>query len=582
MTDPGPTDRRTEQREAEARVRALNQSQAETQGSDDDTAVPSNAKAWGLLLSIVLIAAAWYHTFQEMWLRWFPAWERTTLTFTERLTEGDSYYTHGPLVPLTSLVICWFIYKRVGLPTGRSRGASMLGWLMLAVFLGFHLLSVSPGARVMFVSGFSLIGVIGGLILVWGGWPLARAYWLPVTFLFFMVPMPEVAITDLNFKLKFIAGNAAIWLTNNVFGVPAVMDGSYIYLTPDAVTGEAKTLVIDSVCSGLRSLISLVWFASLFAMVCRAKGVWRVMMLALAVPVAILCNMIRITTLNVSAHYGSIEIAGPGGWVHDLSGLLVFAIALGVLFTIEQAVVMLGNLLKRDWSEIKLMAYLDRIVKVPARRPAFAHPATLAVLVVTAGLSLWWTTQSFEHERGTIAVEWVPKTLNIDGVTFTSEDLELDELTLIILETPEYLLRRYIGPNQRRYVDLLIVFSANNRKGTHPPDVCIEGGGNQIIAKDFQTVDVDQVGPVRLRELVSQRGTSLSYFLYTYKSGGHYTPSFFSQQFWIFMNGLTMQNTGGALIRFSAYTRTRDIEHAKKLTLAAAEALLPEVDKGVP
>ena len=43
-------------------------------------------------------------------------------------------------------------------------------------------------------------------------------------------------------------------------------------------------------------MISLICFAALFALICRAKGFWRIVMLALAVPVAVVCNIARITS----------------------------------------------------------------------------------------------------------------------------------------------------------------------------------------------------------------------------------------------------------------------------------------------
>src|SRR5262249_43448160 len=146
-----------------------------------------------------------------------------------------------------SAVMAFFIYKRVGVPTQRTSSTNIVGWGVLAGSLLYHLLSVF--ARVSFVSGFALIGALLGLLLIWGGWPLLRAYALPVIFLVFMVPLPEVWIAGLNFKLKILAGHGALWVTRNIFGVPAVIDGSYLFLSPDPVTGEAKTLIVENVCS---------------------------------------------------------------------------------------------------------------------------------------------------------------------------------------------------------------------------------------------------------------------------------------------------------------------------------------------
>ena len=63
---------------------------------------------------VMIIWAGWENTFYEMWMRWYPDWKYTDRSLGRRLMGGSSYYSHGPLVPLTSLFVAWFIHKRVG------------------------------------------------------------------------------------------------------------------------------------------------------------------------------------------------------------------------------------------------------------------------------------------------------------------------------------------------------------------------------------------------------------------------------------------------------------------------------------
>ena len=572
-TDSRPAESIEERVRHDAEVKIWQVEQAQDRA--EAQAVPGATK-WGLWLTAGLMAAGWWLTFYEMWHRWFPAWHSKVMTLSDRLTEGDSYYTHGPLVPLTSLGIAWYIYKRVGLPVERTRGSTAAGWFALGVFLFFHLISVY--ARVTFVSGFAFVGVIGALVLLWGGWPLLKAYGLPVAFLAFMVPLPEVWIGDLNFRLKFIAGGASVWLLERVFRIPAVIDGSFVFLPGD------KTLVVENVCGGLRSLISLVWFASLFAMVCRVKGCWRYFMLAMAVPVAIACNVVRITSLNLVAHNFTVADAGPGSAFHDLSGLLVFAVALGILFGLERVIILANNQLGRQWVDDRLLGFLEKIRDSVTGHHHRLGPVRsgVAVMGVATGLSLWWTLQPVGVDIPEEIDAVVPKTFTVDGDTFYGQDHDLDEKTLIILEWPDYLYRQYRCDRTGERIDLLLVFSANNRKGTHPPEVCIEGGGDRIIEKEVRRVDIPRVGEISMRELLTQRTDYLSYFLYAYKSGDHYTHSFFGQQFWIFVNGLTARNTAGALIRFSSPAPRGKTQHTRDLVTAAAQQLMPEIDERLP
>ena len=288
------------------------------------------------LVIMVPIIIGWYHTLGEIWLRWFPAWTSRHLSLADRLTEGDSYYNHGPLVPLASLLIACTIYRRAGIPAHRTAGSTCAGWCVVLVSLALHLLSVC--ARVTFVSGFALVGVLLGLLIWAGGRPALRAYGPPVLLLVFMVPLPMNWVADLNYELKRLAGNAALTLTTDVLGIPAVMEGSFIHLAPDSA-GQTKTLVVEHVCSGLRSLIALTWFASMFCLFSRVKGLWRVVLLSASVPVAIAANVARITALNAIAHHFGVRAVAERSAVHALTGILMFAMAVCVIHAMEHAIV---------------------------------------------------------------------------------------------------------------------------------------------------------------------------------------------------------------------------------------------------
>ncbi len=529
---------------------------------------------WFLFISLMLVCAAWWNTFSEMWLRWFPAWTRQNMSLSERLTEGDSYYTHGPLVPLVSLVISFFIYRRVGLPANRTRGSTSFGWLAFGCGILMHLVSVRAG--VMFVSGFSLIGVLGGALLLWGGWPLARAYWLPVVFLFFMVPLPMGAIAALNFKLKFLAGESAVGVSRQLFGIPVYMEGSFVHLPPSQ-GGQIKKLMVENVCSGLRSLISLTYFGSLFAVVCRATGFWRLFLLVAAVPVAVLSNIIRITCLALVAHYHSVKAAAPDSAFHDMSGILVFVFALAILFTLEWTIIRLGKLFKCNWADSRLLGYLDAVKGLDRVLPRFRHPVVLGLLVVCIALSFNLASPSSADQHSSTAAQAVPKQVMLGGRTFGSTDHQLPELALVILQTRDYLYRIYRTPHGPSHVELLIVFSANNRKGTHEPEVCLEGSGYQITHQGIRVIDVEPDWQVEMREIITEKQGRGMYHLYVYKAGDVFTTSFFRQQLTIFLNGLAGDRSSAALVRFDVPISGDHTDQARQMALAAVRELLGDI-----
>ena len=106
-------------------------------------------------------------------------------------------------------------------------------------------------------------------------------------------------------------------------------------------------------------MISLTFFAALFALVCRVKGFWRVFMLLCAVPVAVLCNVIRITSLNVVGHYYGTDMAGEHSTFHGMSGIAVFGLALGIMFGLEWVIIRLSHYFNANWVDDRLLGYLD-------------------------------------------------------------------------------------------------------------------------------------------------------------------------------------------------------------------------------
>ena len=88
---------------------------------------------WPVMLWSItaLLAVTWYRSLIDMWGRWYPMWHQTQLSFMDRLVEGDSYYTHGPLAAIASAVVAWSIHRRIGCPVQRMRSSSIVGGMML-------------------------------------------------------------------------------------------------------------------------------------------------------------------------------------------------------------------------------------------------------------------------------------------------------------------------------------------------------------------------------------------------------------------------------------------------------------------
>lgn len=527
------------------------------------------------LLIIAALVAGFAQNFAEMWTRWFPAWKHTHWGLYERFIGGQSYYTHGPVVPLVSLIIFLLLVRFTKVPV---RPRPVLGFLVLVPSVLLHL--VSCLARVNFASCFALIGVLAGIILILWGTTALRRLWFPLAFLAFMVPLPEVSIAQLNFRLKIFAADWGVRAAN-VLGIIAERSGNRVFLQGD------KALVIANVCNGLRTLITVIGFGALYTYVCRLRGIWRLVLFLMSVPVALVANSIRIVGLIVVADIWDEKVAT--GWFHDMSGAMIFLLAFLMMFGLERVFLWIRTLRGRPVEGDKLFRDVRRGPEDEGQASKLFGAAgmrrswVLVVLVtLSAGGALWLNRAVVpEMWNREIARGAMPQSLNIGGVNWHSYDLKLDEGTLDVLETQDYLCRRYVRPGTP-HMEFSIIFSGDNRKGTHPPDLCLAGAGEGIVAKGALLVDVKGPGAIEFRELIIASGSVRQYFLYVYKCGSIYTSSFWKQQLVILLNGLTDRNASGALIRLSTPVIGDDLDDARRRSSEFLRVAMPYLDKGLP
>jgi EpsI family protein len=531
----------------------------------------ATAAVWLVLLAG--LAAAFGQNFAEMWKRWFPSWHRVHLSLYDRIVRGESYYTHSPLVPLVSLLISVLLIRHTRI-TVRSRPVA--GLVLLAGSLLLHLLGCL--ARVNFVSGFAFVGVLCGLVLsMWGATALRRL-WFPIAFLVFMIPLPEVTIASLNFRLKMIAADWGVRLVD-LLGVVAARSGNQVYLT------GGKSMVIANVCNGLRTLISLLAFGSLYAYVCRLRGLWRLGLFAMTVPVAVISNSVRILSLILVADTWDTQTAV--GWYHDFSGILIFVLAFLLMFGLERGILWSRRLAGRPAPIEPLFKGVLRSPDDEGQWPTMVRAASLrggrlaAVAVVLAAGAAWWLNRSVPPVwNRQLAAQAMPREINIAGRTWHGYDRELDDQTLTILETRDYLFRQYVSAGASA-VDFCVIFSQDNRKGTHPPDLCLEGTGQDIVVvRDFALSSVQGRENIPCREIIVQAGREKHYFIYTYKCGQSYTNSFWRQQMVIFANGLLHRNAAGALIRVSA--KLSELPDSRQEAREFLREAIPYLDRSLP
>ena len=282
--------------------------------------------AWGC---VALFAALLGYAFREPMIWMYDRW-----------VAEESYYSHGFLVPPVALYIMWLDRRNLAaLPVGRS----LIG---LAVFLaGFALYFMSGFFVVYFTSAFALVMMLWGLAGFVLGWPIMKRLVFPAFVLLFMVPLPLAMIAAISLKMKMLATHLAL-VALNVMGIVSDNDGATIYLGDEVVT-------VGSACSGLRSLIALIFMGVLAAYFSRLSMPRRLLICVLSVPIAIVANIVRVLGLCLYVYYFGSENAEQFERVHDISGYLIYVADLVLLFLTVQLLTPRGGGDKADATPVQ-------------------------------------------------------------------------------------------------------------------------------------------------------------------------------------------------------------------------------------
>ena len=288
--------------------------------------VPATKKLWqGLAISFAIT-----FTYATVLVKLFHDW------------WTDENYSHGLLIPFIIGYIVWVQRDKLASVPARS---SVLWDGAAVVFALFALWAGIAGAE-LYTQRLSLILILAGIILYFWGLKLLQMLLVPLGLLFLAIPIPAIVFNKIAFPLQLFASRCAVW-SMSVLGIPVLRQGNIIELKP-LNSFDTKKLEVVEACSGIRSLMTLVTLAVVFAYFTHSpdgtgsgkrfgwiKSYWfwrSVIIVGSAVPIAILTNAFRVSGTGVLAHYYGTAIAD--GFFHSFSGWAIYIVAFILLFGI--------------------------------------------------------------------------------------------------------------------------------------------------------------------------------------------------------------------------------------------------------
>jgi exosortase len=162
-----------------------------------------------------------------------------------------------------------------------------------------------------------------GVVVCLGGFALLRAWTFPFLLALFMLPKLAIVYNLVTLPLQLMASRVAAWMLS-VTGFGVIRDGNVLEV------GGHRILVAEA-CSGIRYLIPLAFMGVLLAYLYDPKPWMRGALFALAVPLAIAGNALRVAASGAWP-------AVAEGTLHMVCGWFIFALCLGALLAMRRLI----------------------------------------------------------------------------------------------------------------------------------------------------------------------------------------------------------------------------------------------------
>lgn len=306
--------------------------------------VPAPRYLWKSLAIALALAFLYWTTLSKLGHDWWT----------------DENYSHGLLIPLVIGYILWIERERLSRAASRPSllwGAAGIAFAVVALWAG------TAGAE-LYVQRLSLVLMLAGIVVYFWGFRLLRLLLVPLGLLVLAIPIPAIIFNKIAFPLQLFASRCAVWAMR-LFDIPVLRQGNVIELYP-LNSHETKKLEVVEACSGIRSLMTLLTLAVVFAYFTHPKRddkgdgsggdgnsggllsalrhypFWRsVILVASAVPIAILTNALRVSGTGILARYYGTQVAD--GFFHSFSGWVIYIVAFLLLFAVGWLLDFLGS-----------------------------------------------------------------------------------------------------------------------------------------------------------------------------------------------------------------------------------------------
>lgn len=157
------------------------------------------------------------------------------------------------------------------------------------------------------------------------------------------------------------------------------------------------------------------------------------------------------------------------------------------------------------------------------------------------------------------------------------KDIPLDKQVYEMLFDSDLLFRIYRN-NKVDNISLFIVVSKSNFEAFHPPELCLEGSGGQLMEKDIIEIQSNN-GRIKINKLYIKQQDKEILALYWYKAGKRDISNFYVQYLDTIFDKILRRKTTAGMIRVIVEIKDGKTDKAFEIGKSFLQDLVPILDK---
>ncbi|MEI6072147.1 MAG: exosortase U [Verrucomicrobiae bacterium] len=232
-----------------------------------------------------------------------------------------SHYEFFPSALAAGGLLAWSRLKEVPRPLNAGQP-----WVTLPILLfSFAVLALAILLWSPWLGTIAALVCLAGVIWWLGGWELLKRMIPALIMIMVIIPPPFGLDNTLTFFLRGIATTASSRVLD-LLGVVHCVSGNVIEL-------PRKKLLVEEACSGINSVL-FITAVMIFYLLWRRRSFWCYLIcLPAAIGFVLMGNVVRITLCTWLQFHNGMDLLS--GWKHETLGLILAAIYIGLVMSLE-------------------------------------------------------------------------------------------------------------------------------------------------------------------------------------------------------------------------------------------------------